>query len=41
MDETAVNAKIDAIAGTTGAVLAYARERGIPTSQAAREYAAR
>ncbi|WP_406631081.1 Glu/Leu/Phe/Val dehydrogenase dimerization domain-containing protein [Amycolatopsis sp. WGS_07] len=41
MDETAANAKIDAIADTVSAVLALARERGLPMSRAAREYAAR
>ncbi|MGW7533910.1 Glu/Leu/Phe/Val dehydrogenase dimerization domain-containing protein [Amycolatopsis sp. NPDC054798] len=40
MDEAAANAKIDAIADTTKAVLARARERGLTTVQAAREMAA-
>ncbi|WP_409180956.1 Glu/Leu/Phe/Val dehydrogenase dimerization domain-containing protein [Amycolatopsis sp. VS8301801F10] len=40
MDEAAANARIDAIADTTSAVLAHARERGLTTVQAARELAA-
>ncbi|WP_244223706.1 Glu/Leu/Phe/Val dehydrogenase dimerization domain-containing protein [Amycolatopsis circi] len=39
MDEAAANAKIDAIADTTAAVLSLARERGLTTVRAARELA--